>query len=147
MQLRSKHNISLHNPIAIPTENLCTGTTRQPPRPSRPLLQKRPHSKPGGGPEQATRRPQAGQASYQEDRQHGSSHHHHHHHQGFKDKVSSGHNSLLVRLPSKRPQHHRPRPYPEHDDAKTEEQAQDLSVQESVHRPSINSVDDYVRTV
>ncbi|XP_058800150.1 serine proteinase stubble-like isoform X2 [Phymastichus coffea] len=141
-------------------------TTRQPARPvsnSRPYLQKRPHSKPNS-PEQdyqehmhnasqITRRP-----GTQEDRHHGSSdsnHHHHHHQGGFKDKVSNSHHTLLVRLPnknsnnqqqgssSKRP-YHKPgyRPYQEDDQAADEQAQHDLSVQESVHRPSINSVDD-----
>ena len=71
--------------------------------------------------------------------------------------MSNAHNTLLVRLPNKnsnqqqssknqgqRP-HYRPRPYQEQEDGKTDEQAQDLSVQETIHRPSINSVDDDVR--
>ncbi|CAD1468668.1 unnamed protein product, partial [Heterotrigona itama] len=78
------------------------------------------------------------------------------HHQGFKDKVESGHNTLVIRLPGKehassedegirpnRPNSQRPsesRP----DDSKTEEDA-DLSVQESIHRPSVNSVDENIK--
>lgn len=76
------------------------------------------------------------------------------HHQGFKDKVDTAHNTLVIRLPGKeqgsgkdkntrpnRPNNQRPsesRP----DDSKTEDA--DLSVQESVHRPSVNSVDENV---
>nr|XP_031847367.1 serine proteinase stubble-like [Nomia melanderi] len=74
------------------------------------------------------------------------------HHQGFKDKVDTGHNTLTIRLPGKehasnddegirpnRPSNQRPfetRP----DEGKTEDA--DLSVQESVHRPSVNSVEE-----
>ncbi|XP_053977133.1 serine proteinase stubble-like [Hylaeus volcanicus] len=74
------------------------------------------------------------------------------HHQGFKDKVDTGHNTLVIRLPGKehasnedegirpnRPSNQRPfesRP----DEGKTEDS--DLSGQESVHRPNINLVEE-----
>ena len=76
-------------------------------------------------------------------------------HQGFKDKMDNKHSTLLIRLPSKnqgsikgqelRP--HRPdysqRPSESRpDDSKTEES--DLVVQETMHRPNVNSVDDKV---
>lgn len=77
------------------------------------------------------------------------------HHQGFKDKVDTGHNTLVIRLPGKehassdnedispiRPSNQRPfdsRP----DEGKTEDA--DLSVQETVQRPSVNSVEENVR--
>ncbi|OXU23808.1 hypothetical protein TSAR_011989 [Trichomalopsis sarcophagae] len=125
---------------------------------------------------QNTRRPQNGiGSSYlekrpEEDRHHSSHSHHHHHHHGFKDKTSNSHNTLLVRLPNKnsngqqgqssknqnqRPHHPRPGygPRPSYqdsrpeEDGKTDEQAQDLTVQETVHRPSINSVDDNLSTI
>ncbi|KAJ8686924.1 hypothetical protein QAD02_022718 [Eretmocerus hayati] len=140
-------------------------------------LQKKPHSKPNNSPEQdfydhqhqqyqnnsITRRPQIDMdTSYhekrpEEDRQHnggGGGFHHYSYHQGYKDKVPSSQNSLLVRVPSKNSQHgvgsssknsyhHRPiSSYQDEEQVKTDEQAQDLSVQETVHRPSINSLDD-----
>lgn len=71
------------------------------------------------------------------------------HYQGFKDKIDTGHNAVVIRLPGKehasgedkeirpnRPNNQRPfesRP----DDGKTEDA--DLAVQESVHRPNVNS--------
>ncbi|CAL7938578.1 unnamed protein product [Xylocopa violacea] len=82
-------------------------------------------------------------------------HHHHHHHQGFKDKnaLNTGQNALAVRLPGKEhgsadgervrpgrpPNNQRPsesRP----DDGNAADT--DLTVQESVHRPNVNSVDE-----
>ncbi|XP_066582475.1 serine proteinase stubble-like isoform X2 [Prorops nasuta] len=74
-------------------------------------------------------------------------------HQGFKDKLDTGHNTLVIRLPGKEhvpmEEHHLPRPLrPSNqrpsesrpDDGKTEDT--DLSVQETINRPSVNSVDD-----
>ncbi|KAL7292188.1 hypothetical protein TKK_0014142 [Trichogramma kaykai] len=83
---------------------------------------------------------------------HHQHHHHHHYHQqsSFKDKVSGGgqHNTLLVRLPNNKNQasngkNQRPgvRPYNTRPDDRDQDD-QDLSVQESVQRPSINSLDD-----
>lgn len=81
-----------------------------------------------------------------------ANHHHHHHHQVIQDKIDNKHSTLLIRLPNKnqgsikgqelRPLSQRPsesRP----DDSKTEES--DLAVQETIHRPNINSIDDKVR--
>lgn len=98
-------------------------------------------------------RPESGQHTNikEKDTTHGSFQSHL---QGFKDKVDTGHNTLVIRLPAKehassegegirhnRPNNQRPsesRP----DDSKTGDA--DLSVQESIHRPSVNSVDENV---
>lgn len=139
------------------TVHQTSSTTRRPGS-SRPHLQKKPHSKPHsdqeyqgtGSVSQITRRPQNGRP--EEDRHHNGGHHHHHH---YKDKVSSSqHNTLLVRQPNnkngqssknQRPSHHH-RPRPQNDEEKSDDMmVQDMSVQETIHRPSINSVDDDVR--
>lgn len=135
--------------------------------------QKRPHSKPYGSSayqvssssnglknsSQITRTPQS---NYPEkrpdlDRHHSPNnyhyhHHNSHHHLNFKDKTSGSHNTLLVRLPNKnsalasKNQVYRPS-YGSKPDSGNKEDESDLSAQETVHRPNMNSIDNQVRYV
>jgi hypothetical protein len=102
------------------TVHTSLGTSRPPTKPlshlaaSRPLLQKRPHSKPNSGADQnyhkqhstnstsqITRRPQSGISSTyekrpEEDRHHGSNNHHHHHHHHGHNHHQQHHHSVRL---------------------------------------------------